>query len=122
MMIGKTVSLPKFNLFSAMQTTEDVRVPGDIRVVLIFITTAIGLGVNTLTVPKGALISAGIGVFGITQILSTKFTIDKLWSGIDNVSGVTGNMSYGLGFWGSFILFVAVSGLNLWLFFTKKVA
>jgi hypothetical protein len=120
MMIGKTVSLPKFNLFAATQTMEDIRIPGDIRVALIFITTAIGLGVNIKTVPKSALISAGIGVFGLTQILSTRFIIDKLWSDIDKVSGVTGNLAYGLGFWGPLLLFVAVSGLNIWLFFTKK--
>ena len=120
MMIGKTVSLPRFNLFAATQTMEDLKLPGDIRVALIFITTAIGLGINLMTVRKSALISAGIGVFGLTQILSTRFIIDKLWSDIDKVSGVTGNLSYGLGFWGPSILFMAVSGLNLWLFFTNK--
>lgn len=120
MMIGKTVSFPRFNIFTATQTMEDIRVPGDIRVALIFITTAIGLGINIITLRKSVLISAGIGVFGLTQILSTRFIIDKLSSGIDNVSGVTGNLSYGLGFWGPVILFVAASTLNLWLFFTKK--
>ena len=124
MMIGKTVSLPKFNLFAATQT-EDIRlpVPGDLRVALIFVTTVIGIGVNTITVRKSALISAGIGVFGLTQILSNKFIIDRLWSdsGVSTLPyGVTGTLSYGLGFWGPFILFVAVSSLNIWLFFIKK--
>jgi hypothetical protein len=120
MMIGTTMSLPKLNFLSVQMT--DTQIPGDSKVALIFIATAIGLGINVMTVRKSALISAGVGVFGLTQILSSKFNIDSTWSRLNGVGGMLANVSYGVGFWGSAILFVLVSFLNIWLFFRTRGA
>ncbi|MBW4616223.1 MAG: hypothetical protein KME21_23705 [Desmonostoc vinosum HA7617-LM4] len=115
MATGKTVSTP--DIFGSQ--TQSQKIPGDSRAALVFAAAALGIGTSLIKIRKSSLISAGIGAFGLVMLLSLKSEIDKQI--INNGASYAGfKADYGVGFWGSILLFISAACLNIWLFFQKR--
>jgi hypothetical protein len=112
---GKTVETPQFN-----GQTKSQNIPGDAKAALVLVAAAAGIGTSLLKFRRSSLISAGVGAFGVLMLLALKSGIDSQL--VDKGGGATGfKADYGLGFWGSTLLFLSAIALNIYQFFNKKI-
>jgi hypothetical protein len=113
---GKTMEVPSD--FSGQ--TKSQNIPGDGKAALVLVAAAAGIGTSLLKFRRSSLISAGVGAFGVLMLLALKSGIDSQL--VDKGGGATGfRADYGLGFWGSTLLFLSAIALNIWQFFNKKI-
>lgn len=115
--VGKTVSneIPRnFQAFGGQQQSQ--KIPGDGKAVLAIVAAAVGLGTSLIQNRKISLVSGGAAVFGLLLLLSLKSGIDKQL--IERSTAF--RIDFGMGFWGSVLLFFSAACLNIWLFFQKR--
>jgi hypothetical protein len=111
---GKTVTPPAFT-----GKTEPQQFPGDPKAALIFGAAALGIGASLAKHRQSSTAAAGIGAFGLVILLSIKSGIDSKI--IEHGAGAAGfKADYGLGFWGSFLMFLSAACLNVWIHLNKK--
>ena len=106
---GKTIEVPT----SAFGTTEKKSIPGDWRVILAFLSAIIGLLTSFLK-KDNSTIPAINGSLGPILLLMLKSDLDRQI--IEQGQGML-NVTYGLGFWLAFFLFLAaaiINGLSLY--------
>lgn len=117
LIIGSTVETPEFTGGEKIETVRP-----NTQALVALAATGIGLGSSFLRFHRSVLVTAGSGVLGTVMLLSLKSGIDKalLERGV-GLAGLAGiRVTYGLGFWGSLLLFIVATGFNIWLFLDKK--
>jgi hypothetical protein len=116
---GKTFEVPRRD-FSGK--TESQNIPGDGKAALVLVAAAVGIGTSLLKFRRSSLISAGVGAFGLLMLLAIKSGIDtQLLDKSREAVAADFKANYGLGFWGSTLLFLSAIALNIWQFFNKKI-
>jgi hypothetical protein len=104
---GKTVETQQFN-----GQTESENIPGDAKAALVLVAAAVGVGTSLLKFRRSSLVSAGVGAFGLLMLLALKSGIDSLL--VAKGGDAAGfKADYGLGFWGSTLLFLSAIALNI---------
>ncbi len=106
---GKTIEVPT----SVFGTTEQRNISGDWRVAFAFLSAIVGLLMSFLK-KNNSTIPAVNGTLGTLLLLMLKFDLDREVR--QQAQGML-NVTYGVGFWLSFCLFLAaviVNGLNLY--------
>jgi len=106
---GKTIEVPT----SAFGSTEQRAVSGDWRVAFAFLSAIVGFLMSFFK-KNNSTIPAVNGTLGTLLLLMLKFDLDREVS--QQAQGML-NVTYGLGFWLAFFLFLAaaiINGLNLY--------
>ncbi|TVQ55205.1 MAG: hypothetical protein EA366_11135 [Spirulina sp. DLM2.Bin59] len=114
---GSKVETPEF---AGGEEIETVR--PNTQALVALAAAGVGLGTSFLKFHRSVLVTAGSGALGTIMLLSLKSGIDK--SLLERGAGFAGlaglRVTYGLGFWGSLLLFIAAAAFNIWLFLDKK--